>query len=79
VTSENLDDELKRTVASTQEENRMLRTVISDLEDKETKLQVSGPPSFSYFYDVSNGDHTSVENVATRSIRGVVYRALLLS
>jgi hypothetical protein len=46
VTSENVDDELKRALASTQEENRRLRTVITDLEDKETKLQVRVPASF---------------------------------
>jgi hypothetical protein len=41
VTSENVDDELKRAVTSTQEENRRLRAVLTDLEDKETELQVS--------------------------------------
>jgi hypothetical protein len=46
VTSENVDDELKRALASSQEENRRLRTVLTQLEDKETKLQVSEPPKF---------------------------------
>ncbi len=64
MTSEKVDDELKRAVVATQEENRRLRTVLTQLEEKETKLQVSGPPSFSYLYNV--------ENVATSSISGVV-------
>ncbi len=50
MTSENVDDELKRAVASTQEENKRLRTVLTQLEDKETELQVSEKRQLGFFY-----------------------------